>query len=125
MSDRKYKVLDGLWSRLVEMRARGRCEKCGAIHGLSAHHIFGRRMLSVRWDKECGVYLCLNCHTASSIFSAHLTPNKFMEWIIEHRGAKRIDALTLRANTPGKPDEIETKIILNTEIDGQRQFYNK
>ena len=76
------KELDRLWQEAVKKNAKGLCEYCGK-KGESAHHFIGRANLSTRWIIENGVYLCNSCHTGSSKFSAHLTPDLFEEWVYD------------------------------------------
>jgi len=78
------KRLDYLWSALIRNRARDCCEKCGA-YGVQAHHIYSRRIECIRWSLLNGIALCPRCHTQSSVFSAHLTPDLFMEWLEQDR----------------------------------------
>lgn len=75
MTDR---TLDGLWASLIT--SKGRCEYCWSKDNLVAHHVVGRRNRGLRWDVRNGVCLCVEHHTMSSTFSAHLTPKKFLEW---------------------------------------------
>lgn len=70
--------LDKLWSEKI--RSYGRCEVCGEIRFLNAHHIVGRRNLHLRWDLRNGVCLCSRCHTFGKN-SAHQNPVWFMDWL--------------------------------------------
>ena len=75
--------LDKKWSLII--RSRGYCEKCGAnTQLLNAHHLEGRRNLSLRWDIRNGCCLCVSCHTMSTN-SAHQSPLRFNEWFEEKR----------------------------------------
>jgi len=47
---------------------------------LAAHHFKGRSCKATRLMVENGVSLCLGCHTFSSVFSAHKTPEAFTRW---------------------------------------------
>ncbi len=78
------KALDKLWSEIV--RSGGECEFCGSIAYLNAHHHYGRRAESTRWDIDNGICLCPKCHVYSSVFSAHQTPADFVKWIEKKRG---------------------------------------
>ena len=78
--------LNKLWSEII--RSKGVCEKCGSKRYLNAHHHYGKRALSVRWDIDNGVCLCPSCHTFSTSFSAHQTPATFVRWINKKRGKK-------------------------------------
>lgn len=121
----KNKPIDDLWSKLVKYRAGHVCEKCGKAKGLQSHHIFGRRRLSVRWDKRNGICLCPGCHTLSSKFSAHQTPTEFTFWIIEKRGQEWYDQLLKKANTPYKVDKEGIKIYLKKEIKSYEDYISE
>ena len=121
----KYKNEDALWAHLVKLRANNQCEKCGSRNNLNAHHIFGRRMKSVRWDEANGVALCATHHALSSQFSAHQTPTEFTRWIIKKRGVAWYDKLRIRAYTTRKPDIEGIRMYLNYEIERQIQRINK
>ena len=76
--------LNKLWSEIV--RSKGVCEYCGRTEFLNAHHHYGKRAESTRWDLDNGVCLCPACHVYSSVFSAHQTPADFCRWIEKKRG---------------------------------------
>ena len=105
------KTLDKLWRMAVKKLAGDECEYCGATKYLNAHHVFGRRNFAVRWEINNGVSLCAKHHTFSNEFSAHQTPTRFKDWIIEKRGQDWYDELNKQANTV-KPnrEEIEKKL---------------
>jgi hypothetical protein len=104
--------LDKEWSRIVRERA-GHCEYCGKTEHLNAHHIFGRRKKSVRFELANGVCLCVGCHKFSTDFSAHETPVLFVNWLRETRGDAFVDELTLMANTPKKWTKAEKEELLD------------
>ena len=56
------KTLDYLWFQVIAKKAHYRCEICSIPTEHPAHHIYSRG-LSVRWDINNGILLCLNCHT--------------------------------------------------------------
>lgn len=96
--------LDVLFSRYIRTLAGWRCERCGKqflppTNGLHCSHFHGRRKKSVRWDPENAVALCFGCHAH---FTGH--PLEHVEWFSNRLGVKKFNALTLRANTPQKPD---------------------
>lgn len=78
--------LSKLWSEII--RSKGSCEHCGSRSYLNAHHHYGKRAQSVKWDLDNGVCLCPLHHTFSSVFSAHQTPAHFVKWINKQRGKK-------------------------------------
>jgi hypothetical protein len=71
-----------LWSQIV--RSKGACEVCGRKLGLNAHHIVGRRNLTLRYDPRNGCCLCSGCHRLYKE-SAHEDPIWFMQWMMQHR----------------------------------------
>lgn len=87
------KQLDMLWSQVV--RKNGYCEYCGKKGGkdgevvLHAHHIFSRRYFSTRWDVRNGVCLCNGCH----LYKAHKDIQEFSDWVVEHFGEEKIQAI--------------------------------
>lgn len=95
--------LDRLWSELVKLRARGRCEVCAKTEGLNSHHIFSRSNFATRWDEENGVCLCVAHHVFGN-FSAHKSPIEFVEWLKEHRDSIWYTALRQKAMSVYKPD---------------------
>jgi hypothetical protein len=69
------------------MRKPTTCEYCRRADGsVVNHHVLGRRYRHLVDDPDNLVPLCLEHHTQSSWFSAHLTPAEFKKWIISHRG---------------------------------------
>jgi len=74
--------LDKAWSENV--RSYGRCEVCGRTGLLNAHHIFGRRNRTLRWELRNGVCLCFSHHKGQPQ-SAHEDPEWFREWLLENR----------------------------------------
>lgn len=91
------KKLDGLWGAFIRARSDNCCEKCG-MYGVNAHHIYTRAKECIRWESLNGVALCPWCHTQSSIFSAHLTPDLFMDWLHEDRPKEMNDLKIMKRN---------------------------
>jgi len=92
--DRWKEKATALHSRLV--RARGRCEHCGAAsEPLECAHIVSRRYSATRCDLDNGVCLCGPCH---SHFTAH--PDEWKGWIGEERWGR----LTERARPTPRMD---------------------
>lgn len=79
---------DRLWSHLVRVRARGRCERCDITGRMEAHHVYGRTDHRLRFEPRNGTCLCHPCHRWAEQF-----PKEFAEWHDEHRPA---DAAFLR-----------------------------
>lgn len=73
-------ILDDLWRRLVKIRDKGICRRCGKL-GLEAHHLFSRRHGSLRFLIDNGMSLCPSCHRF-----AHSQPDTFRSWVISEIG---------------------------------------
>lgn len=126
MAKRKYRKksektklkmkLSKLWSEIV--RSKGVCEYCGTTSYLNAHHHYGKRAESVRWDIDNGICLCPKHHVYSSEFSAHQTPAIFVRWINKKRGKAWEDRLRKKhaKTTKYSIEELECLLIkLNKE----------
>jgi hypothetical protein len=100
---RAKKQLDTLWSRAIRDRD-GYCQKCGALGVGQAAHIFSRRNLTTRWDKENGVTLCYACH----IHWAHRRPVEFALWVMEKLGREKFKALEKRTREPYDSSNFKT-----------------
>ena len=87
--------LDKKWSLII--RRPGKCEICGSLGPLNAHHIFGSRYISTRWDLDNGICLCVGCH-----HKAHERSLVFAEWIKNKRGYPWY--IDLRKRHFGKPE---------------------
>ena len=85
---------DKLWSKVVRLRAKNKCELCGSINTLNSHHIFGRKAMSTRYDTDNGILLCFKCH----FVEAHQNPARFYIWLVEKRGREWYDKLNKRHN---------------------------
>jgi len=84
------KKMDDLWSRIV--RKVGRCEVCGCIQGLEAHHLIERGNHYYRFDIHNGLCLCTSHHQFSADKSAHgrkgssmCAVDRFLEWFKEYK----------------------------------------
>lgn len=86
---------DTVFSKLIRLRARFNCEKCGRYfpqgHGLQCSHFFGRRHQSTRYDPDNAAAHCFVCHMQ---FTEN--PIAFTAWIKRYLGDARYDALQLR-----------------------------
>lgn len=74
--------LDKAWSKAI--LSKGKCEVCSENSNLNAHHIEGRRNMSLRWDIRNGCCLCSGCHVFRRE-SAHQSPEWFHFWLEENR----------------------------------------
>jgi hypothetical protein len=111
-----------LWRTMVKDRAGWKCEYCGIGidegKKLDAHHIYTKKNTNTRWDLDNGMCLCVSHHTFSEIFSAHLTPAEFHEWLLEYKGQTFMNTLRNKKNTMRDRDlsyYIETLGILEEE----------
>lgn len=89
---------DVVFSRIVRLRARFNCEKCGRYfplgHGLQCAHVFSRRHQSTRYDPDNAIALCFTDH---QYFGEH--PTIFTAWIKKKLGDVRYEALEARHST--------------------------
>ena len=76
------KALDRIWSALVKRRDGHKCQKCGVPRAWEGHlhsaHIFGRKLMAVRWSLLNGVTLCWKCHGEW----AHREVKEFQTWAL-------------------------------------------
>ena len=93
------------WTEAVKVRADYRCEYCGRSkpYVLNAHHIFGRRHSTVKYDLDNGICLCYNCHN-----EAHNNP-EFIKWIVNYIGKDRYDRIKAKHDQVKKWTEIEKR----------------
>ena len=76
---------DHIWSELIR-REWPRCPICGNTN-TQAHHILTKGAYpKYRHDLNNGIGLCYQCHVGQKRghISAHGTPRKFDEWLMEH-----------------------------------------
>ncbi len=86
-----------LHSQIV--RARGRCENCGATTNLQCAHIISRRYAQTRTRLDNAVCACARCHM-------HWTewPLEFAVFVEEHIGLAHYQKLQLLAQETTKVD---------------------
>jgi hypothetical protein len=106
------KQLDNAWSLLVKLKAGNKCEYCGNRQSLNSHHLNSRAKMSVRWDVNNGICLCVNHHIGSE-FSAHKTSIQFTVWLIKYKGQKFMDDLQWKSNQTNHLATFEKEILLN------------
>jgi hypothetical protein len=86
---------DTVFSKLIRLRARFNCEKCGRYfphgHGLQCSHFFSRRHQSTRYDPDNAAAHCFGCHQRLGA-----NPIEFTAWIKQYLGDVRYEALQLR-----------------------------
>jgi hypothetical protein len=83
----KHREQDKDWSESVAYNAQGLCEICGNF-GTDAHHLFKRRYLRTRWNRDNGTWLCRTHH-----IWAEANPKKFKKWFILTRGVETYQKL--------------------------------
>lgn len=81
-----------------EIRARGKCERCGSFINLQCAHFYSRTYLKLRWYKDNLLCLCSGCH----VNWAHKNPALFVEWFRKYRGDKIYNELKALRNDPTK-----------------------
>ena len=117
MKKSEINKLDDIWRDKVKERVNYKCEYGVDCSGrVNAHHIFGRRSFSVRWNLNNGACLCAKHHTFDSKFSAHQTPTIFTDWIKEKRGEDWYNDLVFRHNQIYKGDYEEVLKSLNEKL---------
>jgi len=115
------KALLALWREVVALRAGDRCEVCGAerpqgkngcIHH-HAHHIYSRRIYSLRYEPLNGLYLCASCHDFPRVggWSAHTHPILFSEWVKKNIAKKRLAMLREKSLKTVKRNHVDRRAI--------------
>ena len=112
------KKADEKWSIAVKLNYGNKCAYSGSIEDLNAHHIESRVHRSTRWDIDCGICLSATHHTFSSEFSAHKTPAKFRDWLIETKWQQFVDELHMKSRQIVKitPEFVKEKIKILEEF---------
>lgn len=108
----KIRPADKLFSEYIrkrdkDCRYRVKCFGHQDFKELHCSHYHGRRKESVRFDPENCDAACRACHAY-----VHEHPDWLDEWKLNQLGEQRFNALTLRANMPGKKDDQMTIIAL-------------
>ena len=102
VDDMKTKIdpLDVLFSRVIRLRAGGKCEYCGkpkTMKQLQCSHFHGRRKRSVRWDLFNAAALDGGCH----IYLGG-NPYQHTEWFKTRMTSGEFEQLNIRAETIAK-----------------------
>ena len=93
------KACDKLVRQLVFHRDQNTCQYCGKQpEKLDPHHIYGRRIYSLRWVLDNLITLCSGCHMQI----AHAQPVVFIEYIRCRLGDNGLDKLKLKKNSTFK-----------------------
>jgi hypothetical protein len=105
-----------LWAKLVKLKAGNKCEKCGSVKFLNAHHIYGRNNYNCRYDLDNGCSLCSGCHKWRRD-SAHNAPLEFIELMITKRGQSWFSRLQKKATKDiFKQDKDEIEKLLTKQL---------
>lgn len=106
------KKADDLWSIAVKINWWHKCAYSGSSENLNSHHIESRSHYATRWSIDNWICLTSNHHTFSQEFSAHKTPAKFREWLIETKWQEFVDNLYKESRKVVKitPDFIKEQI---------------
>ena len=105
------KHCDDLWSKLIKLRAGGKCERCQSTTVVQSHHIIPRTNWNLRFNELNGVALCKAHH----IFWAHKDAIGFIKWLSE-AFPRRIEKLEIIRHGKTKHDYTLLKIYLEQEI---------
>ena len=110
----KSDPLDVLFSRLIRLRADGKCERCGSPVGfnkLQTSHFHGRRKKSVRWNEDNACALCFTCH---QYFTEN--PLEHVVWFEERLGKERFTLLFAQSVVKGKVDREAVRLYHQQKI---------
>jgi len=80
---------DKLWSRIIKLLAKEKCEICGRQNALNSHHWYkGKKSggVRVRWNLNNGVCVCAGCH-----FEAHQSGGSFCDKLLDKWGVEKYD----------------------------------
>lgn len=94
----KITTEDKKWREKVYVKYGKFCSYCNSTCNLNCHHIFSRRIKSIRHYVPNGIILCAKHHIFSIEFSAHQTPTSFTLWVIKKRGKKWYNDLERKKN---------------------------
>lgn len=111
-------TVDRKWSEVIRKEAGYKCEYCGAIDNLNAHHIISRSNHAVRWNLDNGVCLCPLHHMFSNTMSAHKNPMEFALWIHNHWGVIWWNNLQIAARFPDSMNRDDANTMLTNRLKG-------
>jgi len=113
----KRKPTDVVFSKIVRIRAKWKCERCGKDCSqnkgmLHCSHYYGRSREATRYELDNCVAFCFHCHQELGHGDAtgHEEYKKFM---INRIGPERFDSLFIQSESYKKKDDKETLIALN------------
>lgn len=106
-----------LWFELGSLAKGGKCEVCGATHGvlnekgkpqwLNGHHIEDKTNYATRFDPLNHVLLCPTCHKFG-LNAAHRSPLWFIQWLRTNQPEKADYLLRARIAMPSSLKAWET-----------------
>jgi hypothetical protein len=108
------KDLDRLAKEATMQRGGRRCERCGTADRLQWHHVYSRRIQSLRWDLDNLVILCAGHH-----LWWHHNPMDATQWFQEYAPPDRLERLRLKRMTARRTDLAGLRILLQNQV-GER-----
>jgi transcription elongation factor Elf1 len=98
---RLKKILDDKWSKVIKLRANFQCEWCGkrgiSFKDFDAHHIYGKRSNTMRWNLDAGLCLCKLCHMKPHGKQGQRAVEDYWDWVKEYKGAAELERLRLES----------------------------
>jgi hypothetical protein len=106
-----------VWGEIIRGRAGSKCQRCGRLGSLDAHHIIPRGTgATMGWfDLNNGIALCFQCHRVHGAHSIDVDEQLcFREWVKGWLAAKDIDydILKIRCKAGGKISEFDYSVLL-------------
>lgn len=108
------KDCDGLWAKIVKLKAGNKSEYSGKTDSLNAHHVFGKPNFRLRYELDNGVCLTNGEH----FYIAHIQGRKHLieELIRNKLGKKRYQELEAMCSGSYKSFLPAIKIMLENEL---------
>lgn len=103
--------LDKLAREVCLKKAGYQCERCGKEERLQWHHVYTRRLLSLRWEPDNLVCLCAGCH-----LWWHQNTLAAAEWFEGARGTAVVNRLRIARNTWKRPDFKAVELMLREAL---------
>lgn len=104
------KQADTLCGQIV--RARGRCENCGATKELQWAHGFSRSYRKIRHDLRNGICLCKSCHMRFTV-----NPLGWDDWLRDYWGEQLYWQMRMYATEGPKADLKATIELLKAQVE--------
>lgn len=111
MKSERKKIEDALDKVCSELTIKrdGCCQVCGSMSKLAAHHCYGRRHMSVRWDPDNLITLCWPHHK----HFAHGDPVGFATWLSDKIGEPAYQKLKVKARSIVKRSLFDLHFLLS------------